>query len=716
MPLATAASPAEEPARVTTAPPASASSLELGAKPVTDSAPTRTTLGRGARELAVAYSSILFLNKPVLGVALLLATFLQPDIAVCGLMGLASGASLLRMLSIKTATFRASVLYNTLLTGLFVGYVFQLDGRVALLTFAAAALCLVLAAALDSVLHFYELPVLSLPFTFTALILALARPHFSNLGDSSFYHVAHPLPVPELVNGALKSLAAIFCTPDPLFGAVMLVLLALASPLTALFFVTGFLLGHELESFLRLGQDNGHILHQFNYSLTFAAVSLVFLQPSRKSILLGLLTVVLTTLISLGSATYWEMFRIPMVPFAFNVTVLIVLRAAKWLLPGELRAAYAGSPEATLDQARLFRLRQRSGEIGIFCPFTGDWTVQQGFEGPWTHKGNWRHALDFVKQGPDGKTFLNRGLELNDYHCFAKTIHSPVEGVVTATCTDQADNPIGTVDNQNNWGNYILIRSSAGFYVLLAHLKKNSVTVKVGDAVQVGRALGQCGNSGYSQEPHLHLQVQWYGLLGGHTSPFHLINYREETQFVFRGLPRTGAVVSPFPMNVALDRSLSFRIGEKLSFKKNGDDANPIELRVELDEVYGTLYFTDGASRLSFGKLGASFFFYGFKGSAQSMLSDLYRAAPRVPMTFGEAGWFCDEFPIRFGASRFGPLGRGFTVVKELLRVGDQGLSYRFEINPQTLEFRGNTTLLKLDPIQGIRYFEAKGKKYERVA
>jgi len=42
----------------------------------------------------------------------------------------------------------------------------------------------------------------------------------------------------------------------------------------------------------------------------------------------------------------------------------------------------------------------------------------------------------------------------------------------------------------------------------LGHLKQGSVTVKVGDVVWRGQPLAAVGNSGHTNEPHLHLQVQ----------------------------------------------------------------------------------------------------------------------------------------------------------------------------------------------------------------
>ena len=42
----------------------------------------------------------------------------------------------------------------------------------------------------------------------------------------------------------------------------------------------------------------------------------------------------------------------------------------------------------------------------------------------------------------------------------------------------------------------------------MAHLKHGSVTVRVGDVVRRGQPLAEVGNSGHTNEPHLHLQVQ----------------------------------------------------------------------------------------------------------------------------------------------------------------------------------------------------------------
>ncbi|SJN11982.1 possible secreted peptidase [Leucobacter sp. 7(1)] len=43
--------------------------------------------------------------------------------------------------------------------------------------------------------------------------------------------------------------------------------------------------------------------------------------------------------------------------------------------------------------------------------------------------------------------------------------------------------------------------------VALCHLKQGSVRVRIGQEVRIGDVLGQCGNSGNSTEPHVHVQA-----------------------------------------------------------------------------------------------------------------------------------------------------------------------------------------------------------------
>lgn len=55
-------------------------------------------------------------------------------------------------------------------------------------------------------------------------------------------------------------------------------------------------------------------------------------------------------------------------------------------------------------------------------------------------------------------------------------------------------------------GNHVIIEGE-GVFIALCHLKRGSVCVRPGQLVGVGDAIGACGNSGNSTEPHLHVQA-----------------------------------------------------------------------------------------------------------------------------------------------------------------------------------------------------------------
>jgi murein DD-endopeptidase MepM/ murein hydrolase activator NlpD len=56
-------------------------------------------------------------------------------------------------------------------------------------------------------------------------------------------------------------------------------------------------------------------------------------------------------------------------------------------------------------------------------------------------------------------------------------------------------------------GNYVILRIARGVYVGYAHLIPGTVRVRAGDGVETGQVLGELGNSGNSDGPHLHFQV-----------------------------------------------------------------------------------------------------------------------------------------------------------------------------------------------------------------
>jgi len=56
-------------------------------------------------------------------------------------------------------------------------------------------------------------------------------------------------------------------------------------------------------------------------------------------------------------------------------------------------------------------------------------------------------------------------------------------------------------------GNHVVIRRHDGVHVLMAHLRQGSLLVEGGDSVERGSKIAECGNSGNSTEPHVHVQA-----------------------------------------------------------------------------------------------------------------------------------------------------------------------------------------------------------------
>ena len=75
----------------------------------------------------------------------------------------------------------------------------------------------------------------------------------------------------------------------------------------------------------------------------------------------------------------------------------------------------------------------------LALPFMGLWTVSQGVSGAYTHRGIWRHALDFivVKQG---RSFAGQGQHLEDFYAYGLPVLSPAFGQVWRVVNDVPDN------------------------------------------------------------------------------------------------------------------------------------------------------------------------------------------------------------------------------------------------------------------------------------
>ncbi len=101
-------------------------------------------------------------------------------------------------------------------------------------------------------------------------------------------------------------------------------------------------------------------------------------------------------------------------------------------------------------------------------------------------------------------------LDLTDYGCYGVPVVAPAAGIVTTAHDGEPDTPID-IDRpvENSSGNFIALKlDETGTYLEIAHLKPGSLLVKAGERVEEGQAIAQCGNSGNSTGPHIHIQHQ----------------------------------------------------------------------------------------------------------------------------------------------------------------------------------------------------------------
>lgn len=91
-------------------------------------------------------------------------------------------------------------------------------------------------------------------------------------------------------------------------------------------------------------------------------------------------------------------------------------------------------------------------------------------------------------------------------------------------------------------GNYLILRLEDGSHVLYAHLRRRSLRVSPGDHVLTGDLIAECGNSGNSTMPHLHVQRQDVAsVLSATCLPWAIAGVGEGNE---AGFPKNGQVAS----------------------------------------------------------------------------------------------------------------------------------------------------------------------------
>jgi murein DD-endopeptidase MepM/ murein hydrolase activator NlpD len=145
-------------------------------------------------------------------------------------------------------------------------------------------------------------------------------------------------------------------------------------------------------------------------------------------------------------------------------------------------------------------------------------------------------AVDWIRL-QDGALFSGDGTRNEDWYAYGADVYSATAGTVVSARNDMPDEtpfqaPQHVKSPGDYGGNHVMIEVEPGVYAFYAHLAPGSVTVEVGDTVQVGDVLGKLGNTGSTGGPHLHFGLLDYpDPLVGNSLPMVFAEYVLEGSF-----------------------------------------------------------------------------------------------------------------------------------------------------------------------------------------
>jgi urea transporter/murein DD-endopeptidase MepM/ murein hydrolase activator NlpD len=601
-----------------------------------------------SQHLAQGYAFVLLMPSTRAGLAVMLATFANPRLGIMGLLG--ASISLLAARSLRVTEELSSVyVFNGLLTGLLLAAHYQSNVQLLLLLVFASTLLALITHSLAGVLwRFSQLPVLSLPFVLAAWFAQLAATSYSGL-----------LPIAESSHLStswgetfLASLASIFLQPDPYLGCVLLIILLITSRTLAFLAVLGFSAG---MAWYTLFNVDTHLYFApnwiFNAMLAAMATGGLFVVPSLSGLLLAVVSALLAALLSAALSQCLLPIGLTPIALPFVLSTWLCLYAAQRIGKPNLVGERIQLPEKSLEDDRLARARLGDpASIALTPPFMGSWQVYQGYDGEHTHRGIWRYALDFIVT-EEGKSFRNNGLVLEDFFCFGLPIVSPCYGQVVQLQNHLLDNAVGEVNLRDNWGNYLLIHLYDGVYILLAHLRQNTINVQVGDWLKTGQIVAQCGNSGRSPQPHLHFSVLRYSNPEAETRAFHLTgillqNENNDTVFRLWANPKQHEKVTAAWYGTVRALMLRVGVGRRYRVRINGGQWQNWQITPQLNLAGQFLLVSDSGSLCHCEESNAVFACYGREGGRDVFL-DLWMLAVGCTPSSERAKQWQDSPPSR---------------------------------------------------------------------
>ena len=598
---------------------------------------------------SVGVAGIMFSSSHIVTLGIMAALLMEPGTFVLGLACLAAAQCTGRLAGMTPSILTSPAhVYNPLLCGLALGNMYGLNFETVILAGVCGAMVFICTSLL---FHLGEtlvgLPTLSLPFSLVAALGCMTMGTFGLSVSVSQIGTFPLLSFPWLPKTYLLTLGWILFAPNVAVGMVVCVLLIVSSRILFFLSVLGFAAGLVVQAALV-----GHLEPRlaapglFNSVLTAMALGGILLVPGGRTFGAAGIAAACTAVVTVGITRLLGLAGSPAFTLPFCLVTLSAFYVLRLLGKFPVPMRQGRTPEETLECYHANLQRFPGPALTIFPPFAGQWTVWQGVDGEWTHKGPWRWAFDFVITDSRESTHNKAGTELGDYYAYGKPVLSPARGTMVHVVEDLPDNTPGTVDELSNWGNLVIIQNDEGLFVELSHFAYRSIRVAVGERVELGSLLGLCGASGYSPEPHIHVQVQATAIPGAASIPFGFNGMIQDGMLKSSCVPvRSSLVESIFPdgqmarvMNLLLDETLLFQV------RKCGMEHGQARFRTEMTEN-GNMALVSERGKMSYIRSWQGFLAISLDGD-DPWLRILFLALPRLPPAYRLGLTWQESLPV----------------------------------------------------------------------
>ncbi len=678
------------------------------------------------KSLLNSYSQIFFSDSRIFSILLLLVSFADIYAGIFGLiavlvtnlLGFAMGFD-------KKTVAKGLYGFNSLLVGLGLGIYFQPGPVMILIIILASVLTLFVSVTLQGVIGKYGLPYLSIPFIIGAWIVTLATREFTSLGISErgifTFNELYTLGGSTMVqlydwwNGiefarALKiyfiSLGAILFQYNILAGIIISIGLLLHSRISFTLSLLGFFTAYLFYEIT--GADISDLNYSyigFNYILTSIAIGGFFIIPSWRSYLWVVLLVPLVAILTISLSSVFIVFSLPVYALPFNIVVLLFLYVLKFRLTPSVDLAEViiqqNTPEKNLYSFKNDIVRFRHGLTSIKLPFFGTWEVSQAHNGEHTHKGEWKHAWDFIISDKNSSQYRNDGDNLIDYYCYNKPVIAPADGIIENVTDSIPDNIIGQANIRENWGNTIVIKHGDYLYSSLSHLVPDSITIKEGEKVREGDIIARCGNSGRSPYPHLHFQLQTTPYIGSRTLEYPISYYIQKNKETFDlhnfSFPVKEEKISNIEVNDLLVNAFNLIPGKSLIFNVTYNNKQFIEEWGVFTDEYNNAFIKclRCGSVAYFENDGNMLMFRHYEGRKDNLLYWFYMSLYKVQQGYYHKMEVKDDYPLNLFFRKWVLILQDFVAPFVMILRSSYTIQYYSidsEISPGSIELRSSAT------------------------